>query len=189
MICVFSNRKSATYAGSIVTSSVFKIPCKVVRSPGFALNSFCQVGSVLPPTDGNFSATITRCPRCSTLAAAVKPAPPAPITTTSVSYSTGGTCRFALGRGRFLRTSGSPPANFTASATPSMTPLLVTEAPETVSTFNVCPLKICAGIFSNTTSAIPAVSALVSISIFSILSSENSTDIGNFPLCPMAVTS
>ena len=80
------------------------------------------------------------------------------------------------------KTSGFAPACLTARATPSKTPFEVTEAPDTASTFKVCPSMISAGIRVNTTSAIPEDSPEESISIFSIRSSETVTSIGNLPL-------
>ena len=55
------------------------------------------------------------------LAAAAKPAPPAPTIATSVVYvSSFSLC--SAGLARFFHSSGSPPASLIAAATPSITP-------------------------------------------------------------------
>ncbi len=102
--------------------------------------------------------------------------------TTSALYSTVPFISPLSGLGRFFKTSGSAPASETASATPFKTPRLVSEAPDTASTLSVCPEMICSGIRCQTVSAIPMVSPLVSISIFSILFSEKVTFIGTWLL-------
>ena len=80
---------------------------------------------------------MTFLPSCKILAAADNPAPPAPTTTTSVVYCASEVST-ALGAFGLLRnTSGLAPAIFIALATPSITPLLVTEAPDKISTLRV----------------------------------------------------
>ena len=90
--------------------------------------------------------------------------------------------------GRLRKISGFEPAILMTFATPSITPLLVTEAPEIISTFKVCPSMICLGIRVKTTSAIPCDSPDVSMSIASMRLLSIRTTIGISPLCPGVVT-
>ena len=198
MIWSRSFSKSATYSGSISLVGVSASSCKVSFSPGRALKPFCQSGSaafigpparaVLPPSCGNFSRITTFLSCCRDRVAAARPAPPAPMTTTSVSYSSSLAAEEA-GLSRFFHSSASPPASLIASATPSITPCEEIEAPETASTFKVCPSMIAFGRRLKTSSAIPLVSPAESTVMSATLSFSMVTSIGiNDEPWPLALT-
>ncbi len=98
---------------------------------------------VFPPITEPFSISMTFAPVWAALSAALKPAPPAPITRISefqVCGALGATlASFALSAAT------SKPAFLAASATAFLIPLLASVAPVTVSTFRLCVSTMRAG--------------------------------------------
>ncbi len=91
----------------------------------------------MPPINGIFSITITLAPFSAAVAAADKPAPPAPITITSASFLVTSVFFSPIGGISAFNLDGSAPACLMQSEIADFNEALVTVAPEIVSTDNV----------------------------------------------------